>query len=460
MDRDLKSSAGDPARPTAMQDRPYVAVASLEGRFVNEHLGHAGRLWIFSPKGNDYELIGIRPAPPRGGGVQRWRQLGDLLSDCRALLTAAAGTNPVQALQAAGIEVAVVEGPIAPILDAVYGGGDLSVYYPTEGCGCGPSDEGFTLAELLTVLAIMAVLLAVLAPSLNRARKAARTLVCQSNLRSSGLAIRAYCDSQDGLLPPAYAYIGSPGLYSQLPEPALGIRHWSGLLLTGRYTTEDALHCPEIPQGGLTPQNTEESNLDPDQAPGLPGIVDVQARRCAFTINEVLCPRNRFKTGFEGVERPSRLVRFSQVGRQQSTILLTEWPADWRIVSGPDSTLSHSYLPVHGFRGLGEMAGPDRYDLSMTVSDAARPCLSTGNYRRINSNDLSDSPSGLRRYPPRLDWVGRNHRGSASRKNLKESSFFYLDGHTESKSVYVTIEEAGFEWGDRIYSLAGQNQIN
>jgi prepilin-type N-terminal cleavage/methylation domain-containing protein len=188
MDCDLKSPAVDPARPAAMQDRPYVAVASLEGRFVNEHLGHAGRLFIFGPKGNGYELIGIRPAPSRGGGVQRWRQLGDLLSDCRALLTAAAGTNPVQALQAAGIEVAVVEGPIAPILDAVYGGGDLSVYYPTEGCGCGPSDEGFTLAELMTALAIMAVLLAVLVPSLNAARKAARTLVCQSNLRSSGLA--------------------------------------------------------------------------------------------------------------------------------------------------------------------------------------------------------------------------------------------------------------------------------
>ncbi len=460
MDRDLNSPADDTTRAPAMQDRSYVAVASLEGRCVNEHLGHAGGLWIFGPKGNGYELIEIRQAPPRGGGVQRWRQLADLLSDCRTLLAAAAGVSPVQALQAAGIEVAIVEGPIAPILDAVYGGGDLSVYYPTEGCGCGPSDEGFTLAELLTVLAVIAVLTGILLPVLGQVRKTARALVCRSNLRSAGLAFLAYCDSQNGYLPPAYTYVPEAGLNAQPREPIHGIRHWSGLLLGSRYTTEDALHCPEIPEGGLVPRNTEESNLDTGQAMGLPGIVDQQAKRCAFTVNEVLCPRNRFKTGFEDAQKPSRLVQLSRVNRQQGTILLTEWPADWRIVSGPDLTLSCSYLPVHGFRSLGLMVGPDRYDLNMTAVDTERPCLSTGNYRRVAPEDLSNVPSGSRRFPPRLDWVGRNHGGLTTRKNLKASSFFYLDGHVESKSVYLTIEETDFQWGDKIYSLTGQNNID
>ncbi len=355
--------------------------------------------------------------------------------------------------------VAVVETNIRPILATLHNGGDLRIYQSTEDRGCGRGDEGFTLAELLTVLAVLAVLLGILLPSLNVARRAARAVVCQSNLRSSGLAILAYCDAQDGYLPPAYGYVGSAGLYAQPEEPVLGIRHWSGLLLTGRYVTEGALHCPEIPQGGLAPQNTEESNLDRGQTAGRTGVVDVQAQRCAFTVNEVLCPRNRFRTGFKGAQRPSRLVRLAQVRRQQRTVLLTEWPADWRIVSGPDSTLSHSHLPVHGFRGLGEMVGPDRYDLNMTVSDAARPCLSTGNYRKVNSNDLSISPNGLRRYPPRLDWVGRNHKGSAAQRGVKESNFFYLDGHTESKSVHRTIDETAFEWGDRIYSLTGHNSI-
>lgn len=320
-------------------------------------------------------------------------------------------------------------------------------------------NEGFTLIELLTVLAVIAVLMAVLFPCLNSARKTARALACRSNLRSTGLAFLAYCDSQDEYLPPAYSYIGG-NLLSQPPEPINGIRHWSGLFLANGYIAEDALHCPEIRHGGLPPQNTPESNLDDGQGAGREGVVDLQAKRCAFTVNEALCPRNRFKPGFENAQKPSRLVQLSRVSRQGRTILLTEWPRDWRIVSGPDSNLSHSYMPVHGFRGLGSMAGLDRYDLNMTVCDADRPCQSAGTYRRVNSDDLSNAPSESRRYPPRLDWVGRNHQGIGSRKDLRASSFFYLDGHAESKSIYLTVEETDFEWGDKIYSLTGHNSIN
>jgi prepilin-type N-terminal cleavage/methylation domain-containing protein/prepilin-type processing-associated H-X9-DG protein len=320
-------------------------------------------------------------------------------------------------------------------------------------------NKGFTLAELLAVSAVIAVLIAVLLPCLNRARAAARSLACRSNIHSTAVAFFAYCESHDEYLPPAYSYVGATSLYSQPEEPVNGIRHWSGLFLTEGYATEDALHCPEIRHGGLSPQNTQVSNLDDGQEPGRDGIIDVQARRCAFTVNEVLCPRNRFRVGFEDAQRPSRIVAALQVRRPSHTILLTEWPGDWRIVSGPDSDLSASYMPVHGFRGLGQMAGPDRYDLNMTISDTVRPCMSSATFRRLNSYDLSNAPCGSRRYPPRLDWVGRNHAGITAGKNLKRSSFAYLDGHVESKTVYETIEEGCFEWGDGIYSLAGQNSI-
>jgi prepilin-type N-terminal cleavage/methylation domain-containing protein len=318
---------------------------------------------------------------------------------------------------------------------------------------------GFTLMELLTVLTITAVLMAVLFPCLHGARKAARSLACRSHIRSTGLAFLAYGESYDGLLPPAYTYIGDV-LGAQPEEPVNGIRHWSGLFLSDRLTTEDALHCPEIPHGGLSPQNTSASNLDVGQASCREGVIDDQAQRCGFTVNEALCPRNRFKTGYQGAQRPSRLVRLSRVNHPIGTVLLTEWPQDWRIVSGPGSVFSNSHMPVHGFRGLGQMAGPDRYDLNMTRPDTVRPCETIGNYRRVNATDLSSVPAVSRPYPPRLDWVGRNHQGTGNNKNLKASSFLYLDGHAESKSVYLTIEETGFEWGDTIYSLVGSNSIN
>jgi prepilin-type N-terminal cleavage/methylation domain-containing protein len=322
------------------------------------------------------------------------------------------------------------------------------------------NNAAFTLIELLTTVTVISVLMGILLPALNGARQTARALVCRSNMRATGLALLACVESSDGYFPPAYTYVGGNGLYSQPEEPVNGIYHWSGLLLGGEYIAEKAFHCPEIPDGGLAPQNTEAANLDRGQESGYEGVVDIQAERCAFTVNEVLCPRNRFRVGWEGAQRPSRLVASLRVRRPGRTILLTEWPTDWQVVSGADAKVSHSYLPVHGFRGLGEMAGQDRYDLNMTASDSELPCMSSGAFRRVNEYDLSNAPSGSRRYPPRLDWVGRNHRGTTAKKNLRRSTFFYLDGHMELKTVYETVEETNFEWGDKIYSLTGRNHIN
>ena len=65
----------------------------------------------------------------------RWRQLAGILRDCRAVLTAAAGDKPVQALKKAGIRVGLVEGLIERALEIVYDGGDLDIYAVRGRCG-------------------------------------------------------------------------------------------------------------------------------------------------------------------------------------------------------------------------------------------------------------------------------------------------------------------------------------
>ena len=62
-------------------------------------------------------------------------------------------------------------------------------------------NSGFTLVEILVVLAIVAVLAGLLFPAFSRARSAARTATCASNLKQIGLAFRLYVEDYKGFHP-------------------------------------------------------------------------------------------------------------------------------------------------------------------------------------------------------------------------------------------------------------------
>jgi prepilin-type processing-associated H-X9-DG protein/prepilin-type N-terminal cleavage/methylation domain-containing protein len=60
--------------------------------------------------------------------------------------------------------------------------------------------KAFTLVELLVVIAIIAMLLAVLMPSLNRARELGRSITCRTNLKNMGMAFNLYSNENNEIM--------------------------------------------------------------------------------------------------------------------------------------------------------------------------------------------------------------------------------------------------------------------
>jgi len=91
------------------------------------------------------------------------------------------------------------------------------------------ASRGFTLVELLVVIGIIALLISILLPALNKARRAANTIACASNIKQIVAAVLMYANQYDGYIP------GSPGTTG-------------GYSFTSDTTNYSDSYCPDISQ--------------------------------------------------------------------------------------------------------------------------------------------------------------------------------------------------------------------
>lgn len=266
-----------------------------------------------------------------------------------------------------------------------------------------PRRRGFTLVELLVVIAIIAILVALLLPAIQAARAAALNANCQSNIRQIGLAVLTH-ESQQRRFP-----IGWNGEV----DPAAGTNYrWSYLAYVLPYLEQEALRetlntdLTLYPAGGGQPPRPEHVPMINVMVPVFLCPAD-RAERVSSPSGEVdSAPTNYVACSGSGVNDVSVPNDDGAIDDQADGLFNSvTWRKRREITDGLSNTVlcSESTLgPGGADPGSGER--PDVQDFMALVSPG-----------QISAeNCLKEQPSGVFRYVAsrgRL-WAGQSYENT------------------------------------------------
>jgi prepilin-type processing-associated H-X9-DG protein len=321
---------------------------------------------------------------------------------------------------------------------------------------------------LLVVVAIIALLLSILLPSLNGARKAARAAKCAANLHGVGQAFAQYLSENRGYFPVSYAYPasgdGDVDFHNQDPSHPNGYVHWSWFLFSRGEVKKEAFTCPEIAKGGLprtnpgkNPADWEGGQVDQDggRAGGSARLEDKQAPRMAYTANAAIIGRNKFTRALAAVEGNgdilNKWVSDGEIRSPRPIVLVTEFNANWKLAAKPmgGAYLVKSHRPVNPFWNIG--SGYNPYGATPNGPPQFRYSDTTARDFGLEPASALEESGDVFANKAEVNIVGRHHSGKG--KYGGTTNFLYVDGSVQRKDVLQTLLLR--EWGSAFYSLKG-----
>lgn len=283
--------------------------------------------------------------------------------------------------------------------------------------------HGFTLVEMLVVIAIIVMLAGLLLPAISSARESARSAQCQSNLRQIAFAAMQYSEVHDGVLPPfkikgevdVPIQVGDGADFVEVDEP-----RWPTLLSSYLEGTFDFEQYRNL----LTQQTRTDDSFVPVNngvfvCPDAPERTTI--RNLGYGYNYQFLGNTRPKhfddpSTLPGMEHANFPVSFSKVAVQSRTVAFAD------AMGSAGELPFNQRLPYSGAERLIDSLGNHGYTLDPPRSYT------------LDGTDFTNAHYGPSECTPnsRMCPVEPRHRG--------RTNVVFLDGHTAS----MTPQELGY----------------